>query len=747
MNRKLEAGEPLTDPEAEEMGLEEDWMEELQQDLLNAAGKQSLAQPVTLYRGLRTDEQYSPGQRLRRKSWTSTSTKGSTSLKFTKDPGEEGLREGRSTGEGWPTLFEIEAPAGTHALNTRDTDLHEIILPPGLETEVVGVENRADGTRLVRMKIVDPSEPPGDQPIEETYGKDATPVLPNMPEPEPDSSLPAGVAEIVDATPDLGTFEDSHRVEARDENGNVMGSLEYVYDPYRGTAEISYVNVNENYRRRGIATALMDKAREKEPALQHSRNMTDDGRSFASSDPTLGREQENERIAARMRELREISNRYLNGDEATDSPTPDVASVADQRTPPDPRADNPEFADAVQRVQRWEDSKDLERQGIQDERTYYVRDPESGQMYHDFHASSDDLNAGHRLEAKYGRTGEWERAYRANQRDQVHDDFWEAYGSDRGTREEHDRRLDNHVREAFADAPVAVRVTRGMLSKILEDGRFRTFHETGRGKGLSGAKGYDTRTKHERMMFGYGDDTDPSSRPVYGYVAVGGLHPSGVGSGELGAPSTDRLAQYGNVIVKLKDSVKTRTTAMIGDSLDNKISGRPTPVLQPTRESYTPYVDTRPDDIDGSDFRGISKGGFNAAGLTGDRGLDHYEQPAFRRNAYAEAQIHAPENGQPAITTDDIDEILFPGSVPKKMMDALDAKGIRYRRYDHKAIQLEGTEEEKTMSRRISAEDRAEIKAALAHAEQKYEQTGDSDYLKDVKTLKRALAGLAPEDA
>ena len=136
------------------------------------------------------------------------------------------------------------------------------------------------------------------------------------------AGLPEGVAEIVDSTPeDQGLFEDSFVVEALDADGNVVGNLEYTYDPHRrGTPEVSRVNVDEGLRGRGVATALMAKAREREPALKHSVNQTDAGKGFAKSDPTLGKEADDPRVAARQAELRDIAKRYLAGDENADKP-------------------------------------------------------------------------------------------------------------------------------------------------------------------------------------------------------------------------------------------------------------------------------------------------------------------------------------------------------------------------------------------------------------------------------------------
>jgi len=87
--------------------------------------------------------------------------------------------------------------------------------------------------------------------------------------------------------------------------------------------------------------------------------------------------------------------------------------------------------------------------------------------------------------------------------------------------------------------------------RILEGERCKSQFETGRS---GGALNPNTRAAQETAMFYAHPGMPPSARPTYGYVS-------------MAAPTARGPAQYGEVRFELSDSVKSRATMTMGDSL------------------------------------------------------------------------------------------------------------------------------------------------------------------------------------
>lgn len=194
-------------------------------------------------------------------------------------------------------------------------------------------------------------------------------------------------------------------------------------------------------------------------------------------------------------------------------------------------------------------------------------------------------------------------------------------------------RAAEQLREDFAGKKVAVRVTEETLDRIVADGRFKTQFETKRSGG-----GYvpTKRAALESMMFGLPANADPATRPIYGYVAIEGIGPV--------RTSQDLLNTYGQVQVVLKDSVRSRTTASVGDSLDRKVL--PSPIDDPSWESFNPAYHWSKYDFDYADHRAV---------------------------LYPEAQVHG------GVTVDDVEEVVFSVQPSEATQKALADKGISWR--------------------------------------------------------------------
>lgn len=281
--------------------------------------------------------------------------------------------------------------------------------------------------------------------------------------------------------------------------------------------------------------------------------------------------------------------------------------------------------------------------------------------------------------------------------------------------------LVDRTREAFAGKKVAVRVTPSNLEKILTDGRFKSQFESDSSKGL---KNINMRANLEAAWFGLPytpswakeqDFGDPTIRPIYGYVALDGVRPTGISTGEIGGVSTDALSQYGQIQVVLKEDVRRRTTAMFGDSLNNMHQGRPSPIDDPDWQSFTP----------------IGTSAIVNAGLR-DLNRDPLDRE-FRANTYAEAQVHG------GVTLDDVEEVVFPSTPPKATRDLLDAKGVSWRVLNLKTA-VEGTPDERATALRVAEQDLVTLGEQIALTEEQIIRFPTEDYLKkDLKKLQSQL--------
>lgn len=138
------------------------------------------------------------------------------------------------------------------------------------------------------------------------------------------------------------------------------------------------------------------------------------------------------------------------------------------------------------------------------------------------------------------------------------------------------------------DVPVSVRVPLSAFEKILNEGEFKTQHETGTSQGTLDT---DFRKAAEKHMFG------ENELPIYGYVSTGKnyLNPS--------------VIHYGDVKIDFKESIKDRTTVTYGDSLqafDEKKIQVGTPIRKPGLEGIgnMDYGDGPPDYVEAQIHRG-----------------------------------------------------------------------------------------------------------------------------------------------
>lgn len=103
----------------------------------------------------------------------------------------------------------------------------------------------------------------------------------------PDAEIKARLKSEVYSVGMSGTKQ--MRVQALDSDGKTMGQLDYnVFPPEDGSPPtIVDVRVEPDYRRRGIAKSLLERARQDDPDLQHNPWLSEEGLAFAESDPTF----------------------------------------------------------------------------------------------------------------------------------------------------------------------------------------------------------------------------------------------------------------------------------------------------------------------------------------------------------------------------------------------------------------------------------------------------------------------------
>ena len=185
-----------------------------------------------------------------------------------------------------------------------------------------------------------------------------------------------------------------------------------------------------------------------------------------------------------------------------------------------------------------------------------------------------------------------------------------------------------------------IRVKKGVLNRILKDGRFKSQHET---RTSGGAMKPSYRRKVESDMFSYPEGLQPEKRPIYGYATQNKFGFSLDNAGNINKHPT--VDMYGKIRVKLKDNTRKRTTVTFGDSLgaDSYI---PTPLENPTHASQPMY----------------------SAYSIGKALSDH---PGV---GYVELQVHD------GVSLDDISRVYFPdGMEPsEETIKLLKEKGIRW---------------------------------------------------------------------
>jgi SPP1 gp7 family putative phage head morphogenesis protein len=137
--------------------------------------------------------------------------------------------------------------------------------------------------------------------------------------------------------------------------------------------------------------------------------------------------------------------------------------------------------------------------------------------------------------------------------------------------------VEKRLLSVMKDGKVTVAVDRSTLQKIFDDGKFKNQFETKKSGGLLD---FSKRKTTEKAVLDLDVNIPNQQRPIYGYITD---NQSTLGFGMAADTEqaldtilsiwNSRTSQYGSIKVVLKDSVKNRATATIGDSFGRNIIG------------------------------------------------------------------------------------------------------------------------------------------------------------------------------
>ena len=229
----------------------------------------------------------------------------------------------------------------------------------------------------------------------------------------------------------------------------------------------------------------------------------------------------------------------------------------------------------------------------------------------------------------------------------------------------------DYIRDATRDISYQMRVPNcQIMNLILDAGRFKTQMETNSTKG---ALNLDMRKQFTRASFGVDPETLPPDQfEIYGYASHGDLVKESKADSNVG----QGVGQYGQVVVTLKkDTMRSRTTMSIGDSLDAWQSARVNWVDQPDLHA-----------VSGMPRMTLIKGAYEhrlrkAADPNHEVDLENLLQDA--QVGYAELQYHG------GVRVEDIESVTLiadyiaeegvevENEMPQELVDRLKALGIR----------------------------------------------------------------------
>jgi hypothetical protein len=216
--------------------------------------------------------------------------------------------------------------------------------------------------------------------------------------------------------------------------------------------------------------------------------------------------------------------------------------------------------------------------------------------------------------------------------------------------------------EAMKNSDVHTRTSTDSLFKILEDGRFKSQMETGTSRG---ALDPSYRKEVSYKLFGTPAGTADDAYEIYGYMGTKDLVDETFGY--MG------VEHYGEVIIKFKPTIRSRTTITVGDSLGLPGYGKTKCVGQLLDQ---PFKTINGEIFDMDDII-YSK---DAVAKFANKGYNARAITEVSRASYVEAQLHG------GVLVDDIAEVMLDRTTIssskyiegdwKRLIEDLNSRGI-----------------------------------------------------------------------
>lgn len=271
------------------------------------------------------------------------------------------------------------------------------------------------------------------------------------------------------------------------------------------------------------------------------------------------------------------------------------------------------------------------------------------------------------------------------------------------TLEQAKERLEVEAKRIVKESAQFIRLSDATLSKVLTSGEMKTVLSTGKttSKAVRGQEYIDARLEGEARLFGIPLDAGPQERPIYGYLET---DPDGAVDAKRSISKEDRwsLDVYGTTAVKLKPSVKERSSFMHGDSLDRTNRGTGATVLPEP----------------------MAKPSYRALGMGMDRVLTGGDTELTSMMSYTETQIFG------GVKVSDIDEVVFAKKPPATLVKVLQKKGIPFR------VVTEEQAEKNALREKIS-----DARFSVSMAQKDIEVGWDKDDPVKVEQMKQKLKG------
>jgi hypothetical protein len=214
------------------------------------------------------------------------------------------------------------------------------------------------------------------------------------------------------------------------------------------------------------------------------------------------------------------------------------------------------------------------------------------------------------------------------------------------TPEEYIARVGQSLQQVTDQSESYIRVSHDVLGSILGDKRFKNQFETGRSSAAFDTK---ARADVEAKSLGISEAAAAAQRPIYGYLSAPNF-------AAHDTPEETFVGWYGEVTIRLKPSVRARSSVTFGDSMNYRNS---------TQASMVSQVEPQSVQIGGPLWDQVHGAIFEGKGEV---------RPAIvKATRYIETQIHG------GLPIDEIQDVVFREAPSEAVEALLKAKGIPWR--------------------------------------------------------------------